>query len=86
MFEHTAGRNKVRLTRTERLVPEVQKLGQRHKGYGVVDENYHTVAQALLWTLEQQGLGDKFTPEVCDAWTVVYTLLASVMIEVAAGA
>jgi len=69
----------------ERLVPGVQKLGQRHKGYGVVDENYNIVAQALLWTLEQ-GLGDKFTPEVCDAWTAVYTLLASVMIEAAAGA
>ncbi len=69
----------------ERLVPMVQKLGQRHKGYGVVDENYDTVAQALLWTLEQ-GLGENFTPEVCDAWTAVYTLLASVMIEAAAGA
>ena len=69
----------------ERLVPIVQSLGERHKGYGVVDENYDTVAQALLWTLEQ-GLGESFTPEVCDAWTAVYVLLASVMIEAAAGA
>jgi hemoglobin-like flavoprotein len=68
----------------ERLIPIVQKLGERHKGYGVADENYDTVAQALLWALEQ-GLGENFTPEVCEAWTAVYTLLASVMIEAAAG-
>ncbi len=64
----------------EAVVPAVQALGQRHVGYGVKDEDYGTVATALLWTLGQ-GLGDAFTPEVEAAWTTTYTTLAGVMIE-----
>jgi hemoglobin-like flavoprotein len=45
------------LTRLESLVPAVQALGRRHAGYGVADEHYDTVAEALLWTL-QQGSGE----------------------------
>lgn len=67
----------------DRLIPVVRVLGERHKGYGVVDENYDTVAQALLWTLEQ-GLGEHFTNDVRDAWTAVYVLLATTMKEAAA--
>ena len=64
----------------DKLVPAVQALGVRHAGYGVVDAHYGTVAEALLWALEQ-GLGDDFTPEVKDAWTEIYLLLAKVMTE-----
>ena len=62
----------------DRLVPAVQELGRRHKGYGVSDADYDTVGAALLWTLEQ-GLGTGFTDEVKDAWVAVYGLLAGVM-------
>jgi hemoglobin-like flavoprotein len=61
-----------------RLVPAVEELGRRHVGYGVKDEHYATVGAALLWTLEQ-GLGSAFTPEVKEAWTEVYTVLATTM-------
>ena len=64
------------------LVPAVQALGVRHVGYGVVGKHYDTVGEALLWTLEQ-GLGEDFTPEVKDAWVVVYTLLANTMKDAA---
>ncbi len=64
------------------LVPVVQQLGVRHGGYGVQAAHYGTVAEALLWTLEQ-GLGDGFTPEVKAAWVNVYTLLAETMIAAA---
>ncbi len=67
------------------LVPVVQQLGVRHKNYGVKDAHYDTVAAALLWTLEQ-GLGDAFTDEVKEAWTTVYTVLATTMKEAAAAA
>ena len=60
------------------LVPAVQAMGKRHVGYGVKDEDYAKVADALLWTLGQ-GLGDEFTDEVKDAWVAVYTALATVM-------
>ncbi len=53
-------------------------LGRRHGGYGVVDAHYTTVAEALLWTLEQ-GLGDDFTLETRSAWVAAYALMATVM-------
>jgi hemoglobin-like flavoprotein len=53
-------------------------LGQRHAGYGVKEQDYETVGQALLWTLEQ-GLGAGFTPDVREAWTTLYQLVAGVM-------
>jgi hemoglobin-like flavoprotein len=71
------------LPRLDRLVPVVEDLGRRHAGYGVIDEHYDTVGAALLWTLEK-GLGSAFTPEVKDAWTTVYSILASTMKNAAA--
>jgi hemoglobin-like flavoprotein len=65
------------------LVPAVQEMGKRHVGYGVKDEDYDKVAVCLLWTLEQ-GLGDAFTPETKEAWTVMYTTVADVMKAAAA--
>jgi methyl-accepting chemotaxis protein len=70
------------LSDLDSIVPAVQQLGQRHAGYGVKDEDYNSVAQALLWTLEQ-GLGGEFTEDVKSAWTEVYMLLAGVMIDAA---
>lgn len=66
------------LHKLETIVPAVQDLGRRHKGYGVTAEHYTPVGAALLWTLEQ-GLGEAFTPEVKVAWTEAYTALAGVM-------
>jgi nitric oxide dioxygenase len=61
------------------IVPAVKQLGARHVMYGVTNEMYDVVGQALLWTLEQ-GLGNAFTEEVKDAWTAVYVLLAETAI------
>jgi hemoglobin-like flavoprotein len=66
------------LTQLDTVVPVVRQLGARHVKYGVRDEHYATVGSALLWTLEQ-GLGDKFTPAVSDAWAAAYDMLAGVM-------
>ena len=66
----------------EELVPAVQALGKRHVGYGVKSEHYDTVGAALLDTLEK-GLGEHFTPETKEAWTLTYTTLATVMKEAA---
>lgn len=73
------------LTNLETLTPVVRQLGARHVNYGVRAEHYATVGSALLWTLEQ-GLGDKFTAEVHEAWTLAYELLSSVMLQGAAEA
>jgi hemoglobin-like flavoprotein len=60
------------------LVPVIEELGRRHLGYGVRDEDYDLVAEALLWTLDK-GLGADFTAEVKDAWVAVYATLADTM-------
>jgi hemoglobin-like flavoprotein len=60
------------------LVPVLQALGERHSGYGVVPNHFPIVGEALLWTLEQ-GLGDKWTPEVKTEWTEAWDLLVSLM-------
>lgn len=66
------------LDRLDAVLPGIKALGARHAGYGVKDAHYDTVGGALLWTLEQ-GLGDKFTPEVRTAWIAAYTLVAETM-------
>jgi len=60
------------------IVPAVQELGARHKGYNVTAAHYDSVGAALLFTLDK-GLGEAFTPEVEEAWTETYGLLAGVM-------
>ena len=66
----------------EKLIPAVKKLGARHVDYGVTSAHYDTVGAALLKTLET-GLGDAFTLTVKKAWTAVYGVLATTMIEAA---
>lgn len=66
------------LHQLEAVVPAVQRLGERHAGYGVKDADYDTVGAALLWTLGQ-WLGDGFTPALRDAWGTCYATLAGVM-------
>ena len=78
MLMHMIGSAVRGLDKPEALVPVLTGLGRRHVGYGVKDEHYDTVAQALLWTLEK-GLGPDFTAEVREAWIAAYTLMARVM-------
>ncbi len=70
------------LDEPDTILPTIQDLGKRHVGYGVKEEYYGTVGEALLWTLEQ-GLGDDFTPEAKAAWAEAYKLLSGVMIDAA---
>ncbi|MEM7116054.1 MAG: globin family protein [Chloroflexota bacterium] len=70
------------LNRPDFILPVVRELGQRHVGYGVQPQHYHTVGAALLWTLSQ-GLGKAYTPEVEIAWAAAYGLLSSVMQQAA---
>jgi hemoglobin-like flavoprotein len=73
------------LDRLDELGLAVRDLGTRHAAYGVKDGHYETVGAALLWTLER-GLGSEFTPEVEQAWTAAYGVLAATMKEAARGA
>ena len=66
------------LTDLDALAPKLMALGARHAGYGVKDQHYKTVGEALIWTLER-GLANAFTPEVERAWVRVYLLMAATM-------
>ena len=68
------------LNRLEGVVAAVKALGARHIRYGVQDEHYQVVGEALLWTLEQ-GLGAAFTDDVKEAWALVYAILAETAIS-----
>lgn len=67
------------LDNLENLVEPLKASGKAHKDFGVKAEDYDKVGASFLWTLEQ-GLGESFTPDVKDAWTVTYSTVASVMI------
>ena len=72
------------LDRAETILPAVRQLAERHVGYGVKDEHYAIVGQALIETLAG-GLGKAFTTDVRAAWQAAYALLSKVMIEAAGG-
>lgn len=62
------------------LVPLLSSLGARHISYGVDYHFWPALGQALnktLWDI----LGDSFTPEVENAWNIVYGFMSSIMIE-----
>ena len=66
------------LNKLDELTPTLETLAVRHVGYGVKNEHYATVGEALIWTLEK-GLGDAFTPEVKQAWLLTYQALSETM-------
>jgi len=68
--------------RLDDVIPTVRGLGKRHVGYGVTEAHYQTVGQALIATL-QEGLGEMFTDELREAWTLVYVTLSNAMIDAA---
>jgi nitric oxide dioxygenase len=60
------------------LVGVLQKLADRHVGYGVKMDDYTPVGNALLYTLKT-GLAADYTPELRAAWIEVYKTIAEVM-------
>lgn len=67
-----------------KIMDSVEKLAVKHLDYGVQPEHYTYVGNALLRTLKK-GLGADFTPELCDAWTEAFRMLARIMKEAAYG-
>lgn len=61
----------------------LNRLGERHIGYGVQPEHYEAVGSALLWTLET-SLGNDFTAQTRAAWTELYDQMAKTMLSAAA--
>lgn len=68
------------LDNVDKLVAVLEELGRSHKQYGVVDDHYVHVAEALMFAFDK-GLGSKLTEEMRIAWTALYSVVASIMIE-----
>lgn len=68
------------LDRLHTLIEPLRMMGRRHAGYGVQDEHYENVADALLWTL-QTSLKDRFTEQTRDAWIMLLLIVSAVMKE-----
>lgn len=71
-----------KLNTLDEIIADVKALGVRHNMYKVKNEDYATVGQALLWTLEK-ALGNRWNTETKEAWIQVYTILSDVMIGAA---
>ncbi|KAL7793723.1 globin-like protein [Trichoderma ceciliae] len=58
----------------------VEKVAQKHASLFVQPEHYPIVGKHLIGAFGQV-LGDAFTPEIREAWTVAYGLLADIFIQ-----
>jgi hemoglobin-like flavoprotein len=70
------------LNNPDTFLSAFQALGKRHVGYGVQNAHYETVGKALLKALAQ-SLGDRFTPQVREAWETLYGVMAGIMMSAA---
>lgn len=68
------------LDKPEQLDAVLRILGTRHLTYGVRDDHYETVGQALIDTLAI-ALASDFTPETRQAWAAFYEQVSRVMRE-----
>jgi len=69
------------LSDMESTLPSVQALGERHYSYGVKPEYYQSAVESFVWSLEHH-LGDRFTSELKEAWTIAFQSLADAMLSV----
>jgi hemoglobin-like flavoprotein len=72
------------LDKLDTVLPAASALAKRHVTYGVQQDHYAPVGQALLWTLER-GLDTSWSNELADAWASAYGTLSSFMIGEAYG-
>jgi hemoglobin-like flavoprotein len=63
------------LDRPDELSSEMRALGGRHGGYGVTIDQYAPVGSALMWMF-QHTLGDRFTPQMEEAWLEFYAFIS----------
>ena len=63
------------LEKPEELGRELRELGARHRGYGVKADQYAPVGSALIWMF-QHALGERFTPEMEEAWLEAYAFMS----------
>jgi len=67
-----------KLDTPEQLAIPLAALGERHRGYGVMQADFDPVGRALIATLAQR-LGDDFDDAARDIWLKVYAWITAQM-------
>ena len=67
------------LDNPDKLVPALQEMGKRHKGYGAVPEHYTAVAETLMDVMKEFA-GKAWTKKVHNAWSDALNLVAETML------
>ena len=71
------------LDQRPKLMPVLQRLGERHGGYGVMPGHYDTGGAALLGALAD-ALDMACDEATCEAWCEVYGVVSRTMLQAAA--
>lgn len=79
-FIHMLGLGVRGLDNEAELAPALKFLGKNHRSYGVSEEDYPVVRDALLYSFRNY-LGDRFTPESEESWKEFYDHISGIMIE-----
>lgn len=64
----------------EAIIPNVNQIAHKHRALQIKEEHYPIVGENLIWAI-QHVLGDAATPEIVDAWTKTYGVIADVFIQ-----
>ncbi|MGL6145842.1 MAG: globin domain-containing protein, partial [Macrococcoides caseolyticum] len=67
----------------EAIVPNVNQIAHKHRALEIKPEHYPIVGENLIWAI-QHVLGDAATPEIVEAWTETYGVIADVFIQMEA--
>lgn len=67
----------------EAIIPNVNQIAHKHRALEIKPEHYPIVGENLIWAI-QHVLGDAATPEIVDAWTKTYGVIADVFIKMEA--
>lgn len=70
----------VHIHKLEALGPAVELIAHKHTSLGIAPEHYPIVGKHLISALAEL-LGEGATPEILDAWTKAYNVLAQIMIN-----
>ena len=68
------------LDRPQQLAGVLQQLGERHQGYGALEEHYPVVAETLLSVMADFA-GELWTEEVATAWREALSTVAGIMLK-----
>jgi hemoglobin-like flavoprotein len=65
----------------ELLTEVMSDLGKKHFEFGIENASYYAIMGESLFLALREMLGDQFTPEVEESWTIVYGELTNAMIK-----